>query len=209
MRSLRVQALLALVAWPLALFLAWCAATIWASTAPPGEAGAPGDLNALSAWLLAHLPLMRDGEPMWGWRELFFLAPMLALPAAFGISREPFPTRTGRVAATRPHANVRAATVLVAGAYNAVGWPFDLLAILVATVAATVAGISALRQGSPLERSQAAALASTLALMPLLALVGMGYPSPSVFLGLLATVAAVAVLRARRGRAARTRAPLR
>ena len=181
--SPRVTAILAVASVPLAWLLAVASAIIWDATGPqPSDAPAP--FVAVSAWMQDHLPLLCDGQPVWGWRELFWVAPALALPAAFAVARAPFAARTGHAAALTMAWGLAAATVLVAGAYNFVGWPFDLVAILVATVAATLSGISALRHRT-LPRSQAFALLFALPLMLPLALLAFGYPSPSVFLGLL------------------------
>ena len=141
--------------------------------------------------MAGNLPLMDGGDPLWWWRGPFFLCLVALLPYAWSLTRHVasaaarWCTRGGLLAA--------AGTIALEYSSPGYGWPFDLLALLVALGGTVACGLSALRQRT-LPRRLAWSLTWALPLTPVGGFLVFWYLPPGLTIGLLISWAVAATL---------------
>jgi hypothetical protein len=182
---------LAVVAPVWATVLGAAMAVQWELGAGGTFASGPPGAYTVGPWMADALPLMDGGEPVWWWRGPFFLSILAVLPFAWWV--------TGRVGSHVARWCTRGG-LLMAGAvvgweYSSpgYGWPYDLVALLVALGGTVAVGISGLRRRH-LPRAVAWSLIAVLPLTPAAGFLVFWYLPPGLTLGLLIGWALAAAL---------------
>lgn len=183
--------LLALVAPLMATVLGAAMAVQWALGAGDDFTQGPPGAATVGTWMAEHLPLMRDGEPVWAWRGPFFLSLAFVIPFVWEVTAR-VPSRAARWC-TR--AGLLAATAAIALQYSTpgYGWMFDLAALCIAVVGTTACGISGLRRAT-LPRRMSWTLCAALPLTPVAGFLTFWYLPPGLTMGLLLTYAMASAL---------------
>ena len=171
-----------MVAPLIATVLGAAMAVQWALGGSQDFSQGPPGAELIETWMAEHLPLMRDGEPVWGWRGPFFLSLVLIIPFVWEVTRR-VQSRASRVS-TR--AGLVTATAAIALQYNSpgYGWMFDLAALLVMIVGTAACGVSGLRRRT-LPPPVAWTLIGVLPLTPVAGFLTFWYLPPGLTMGLL------------------------
>lgn len=184
----RVLAVLAPVG---ATVLGAAMAVQWELGAGGTFANGPPGAYTVGPWLAEALPLMDGREPVWWWRRSFFLSILAVLPFAWWVTG-----RVGsQVARWCTRGGLLAAAAIVGVEYSTAGdgWPYDLVALLVALGGTVAVGVSALRRRH-LPRTAAWSLIAVLPLTPAAGFLVFWYLPPGLALGLLIGWALAAAL---------------
>src|SRR5829696_1988003 len=126
-------------------------------------ASGPPGAHTVGLWMADTLPLMNGREPAWWWRGPFFLSIFAALPFAWWVTG-----RSGsRLARWCTRGGMLVAGAMVGLEYSTAGygWPYDLVALLVALGGTVAVGVSALRRRD-LPRAVAWSLIAVVPLTP-------------------------------------------
>lgn len=174
-----------------AMVLGAAMAVQWELGAGGTFAGGPPGAHTVGSWMAGALPLMNGDEPVWWWRGPFFLSILAVLPFAWSVTDRV----GGRVARWCVRGGLLAAGAMVGLEYSTpgYGWPYDLVALLIAVGGTVAVGVSALRQRQ-LPRAVAWSLMAVLPLTPAAGFLVFWYLPPGLTLGLLMGWALAAAL---------------